>query len=324
MTPALGFFRAAFESSGSPSWVMHVIRSRALDHRHDFHLDLVLGGDRGDRLVQATQTVLAEGRADMIDTDWISIGRSRLCGPALIAVFPYGKIMGGMVASSASGMTGSLAQLRGRRVGVIRIADKNWTVARAVCRKRHGFDPQMEAQVAEAMSKTTLVGWLETGEVEVAVLPWHLVPRMTAHGRFRQLCDVLDLLPDLDAPSIPTTFFAVRPEFAATRQDLIAAFVAAYRDAVSLMLTDENVWREAAAQPGDDPAMLDLLRAAWLRRICSAWPEDAARQLEILFERLKSVGGEDSLGVATASRDIFVPALSKKGRLTGEERTWLR
>ena len=322
MTPAPGVLRAAFERSGSPSWVMHVIATRGLDLRHGFQLDLALGGDRGDRRAQATQNVLADGRADLIDTDWISIARSQSTATPLVAVFPYGKIMGGLVASTASGIA-SLADLPGRRVGLIRASDKNWLVARAACRKRHGFDPHCEAQVVEALSKTTLVRWLETGEVEVAALPWHLVPRLTFGGRFREICDVLDLLPELDAPSIPTTFFAARPEFAATRPELIAGFVAAYRDAVGLMRAYENIWREAAAQPGDDPVLLERLRAAWLRRICDAWPEDAARHLEDLFERLKSVGGEDALGAATVWRDLFVPALAEQGRLTGEERTWL-
>lgn len=322
MTPAPDSLRAAFEFSGSASWVMRLIRSRGLDRRHGFQLDLALGGDRGDRRAQATQNVLADGRADLIDTDWISIARSHCTDMPLVAIFPYGRIMGGLVAPAASGIV-SLADVRGKRVGLIRASDKNWLVARAACRKRHGFDPHHEAQVAEALSKTTLVGWLETGKVEVAALPWHLVPRLTFGGRFREICDVLDLLPDLDAPSVPTTFFAVRREFAALRPELIAGFVGAYRDAVGLMRGYENIWREAAAQPGDDPAMLELLRAAWLRRICDAWPEDAHRHLEHLFERLRSIGGEESLGVATLSRDLFVPALAEQGRLPGEERIWL-
>jgi NitT/TauT family transport system substrate-binding protein len=308
MTSSLGSLRVAFESSGSPSWVMHVIRTRRFDHRNGFHLDLALGGDRGSSMAQATHAVLAGGRADLIDTDWLSIARSRLSGPALTAVFPYGRIMGGVVTSLGSGMIGTLAQLRGRRVGVIRIKDKNWTVVRAICQKRHGFDPQAEARVEEAMSKSALVQWLETGRVDMAVLPWHLVPRMTVGGRFRQLWDVLDLLSDLGVPSVPTTFFAVQPDFAVARRDLISAFVAAYTEAVSLMRADEDVWREAAAAPGDDPDLLNDLRAAWRRRICNEWRADTARHLDCLSERLRCVGDEDSFGVAALPRDLFAPA----------------
>jgi NitT/TauT family transport system substrate-binding protein len=272
---------------------MRVIRSRGLDRLHGFDLELVLGGDLGDRRAQATQHVLAQGFADLIDTDWLSIARSQDTDTPLQAIFPYGKIMGALVVASDSGID-DLSDLRGRRVGVIRASDKNWFLARAACRKRHGFDPQGVVQLAEALSKTTLISWLESGEVEVAALPWHLAPRVTASGNFRQLCDVLDLLPEIGAPSIPTTFFATQPEFAATHPKLIAGFIRAYRDAVALMRADEHVWREAAAQPGDDAAVLDALRAAWLRRICDEWPENATSQLDDFFERL--------------SRDALVPA----------------
>jgi len=307
MTASLGSLRVAFESSGSPSWVMRVIRSCNFDRLHDFHLDLRLGGDRGSATAQATQTVMADGRADLIDTDWLSIARSRQTGPALIAVFPYGRIMGGVVTATGSGID-SLADLQGCRVGVMRITDKNWTVIRAVCQKRHGFDPQATAAVEEALSKSTLVQWLQAGYLDAAVLPWHLIPRLTASTRFRQLCDILDLLPDLDVPSAPTTFFAVQPEFAAARQDLIAAFIASYAEAVALMRADEGVWREAAAAPDDQPEMLTGLRASWLRRICSEWRAEDALHLDALFERLRGIGDGDALGVAALPRDLFASA----------------
>ncbi len=130
MTPALGALRAAFETTGSPSWVMRTIKAHGLDLRNGFRLDLVHSGDRGTRAAQATEAMLAAGEADLIDTDWLSIARSREDGPGLTAIFPYGRIMGGMVTAAAAGI-GDLADLRGRRIGVIRATDKNWIVIRA-------------------------------------------------------------------------------------------------------------------------------------------------------------------------------------------------
>lgn len=308
MSPALGSLRAAFEATGSPSWVMHVIRKCRLDHRYGFSLDLALGGDTGSTRVQATQQVLADGRADLIDTDWLSIARSRVSGTPLTAVFPYGRIMGGVVTATSANID-TLAQLNGRSVGVIRASDKNWAIVRAVCGLRHGFDPHEHAHVAEALSKSMLVDWLQSGRVDAAVLPWHLVPRLTAGKRFRQLCDVLDLLADLGIPPVPTTFFAVRPEFAAARRELLAAFIAAYCEAVSLMLADEDVWREAASLSGDDAEVLSRLRSAWKRRICTDWPGGTGGHLDHLFERLKGAAGEEALGVSALPRDLFAPAL---------------
>jgi NitT/TauT family transport system substrate-binding protein len=307
MKPPLGTLRAAFESSGSPSWVMRVIKARGFDRRRGFRLDLGLCGDCGSQRAQATEAAVAAGAADLIDTDWISIARSRRSGPGLVAVFPYGRIMGGVVTAAGVGIT-SLADLPGRRIGVVRVLDKNWMVVRAASLQRYGFDPQMESSIDEALSKTALVEWLETGRVEAAVLPWHIVPRVTAGGRFRHLCDVLDLLPDAGATSVPTTFFAVRADFAASRRDLITAFIAAYIEAVGLMRADEDVWREAAASPDDGAELLADLRAAWGRRICSEWAREDGRSLQLLFERLRDVAGEEALGVADMPKGLFAPA----------------
>ena len=307
MRPPLGSLRAALEATGSPSWVMRVIREQGFDNRHGFDLDLTQSGDRGSATAQATQGALAAGAADLIDTDWISIARSRQTGAELVPIFPYGRIMGGMVTAAGSGIKG-LSDLPGRRVGLIRAIDKNWIVIRAAFRHRHGSDVHEQAIVKEALSKTTLAEWLKAGEVDAAVLPWQLVPRLITSGRFRRLCDVLDLISELGGASVPTTFFVVQPAFARSRQDLISAFRAAYTDAVDLMRADETVWRGAVAGPDDSPDMLAALRLSWLRRIQYEWGRDDSAHLESLFERLKAIAGEKALGIDHMPRGLFGPA----------------
>jgi len=286
---------------------MRVIREQGFDRRHGFHLDLTRSGDRGSATAQATQGALAAGEADLIDTDWISIARSRQTGAELVPIFPYGRIMGGMVTPAGSELKG-LSDLPARRVGLIRSNDKNWIVIRAAFRHRHGSDVHEQTIVKEALSKTTLTEWLEAGEVDAAVLPWQLVPRLITSGRFRRLCDVLDLISELGGASVPTTFFVVQPAFASSRQDLISAFRAAYTDAVDLMRADETVWRGAVAGPDDSPDMLAALRLSWLRRICYEWGPDDSAHLEHLFERLKSIAGEKALGIDHMPQGLFSPA----------------
>ena len=308
MTPLLGSLRAAFEATGSPSWVMRVIREQGFDRRHGFQLDLIRSSDRGSATAQATQGALAAGEADLIDTDWISIARSRQTGEPLTPISPYGRIMGGMVTAAGSGIT-HLSHLPGRRIGLIRANEKNWIVIRAAFRHRHGTDVHEQAIVKEALSKTTLMEWLKAGEVDAAVLPWQLVPRLITGGRFRKVCDVLDLISELGAASVPTTFFVVQPAFASSRQDLISAFRAAYTDAVDLMRAEETIWRGAVAGPDDSPDILAALRLSWLRRICYEWGPDDGAHLEHLFERLKAIAGEKALGIDHMPQGLFGPAL---------------
>jgi NitT/TauT family transport system substrate-binding protein len=308
---SLGTLRGAFEATGSPSWIMRTIRRRGLDRSHGFTLELNLGGDTVKHSLQATEAVLAEGAADVVDTDWLSIARWRRDGFPVKAVFPYGRIMGGMVVSAASAIH-HLPDIRGRRIGVVRNFDKNWLVVRAACLQRHGFDPQHEAQVSEAMSKTVLLDWLESGAIDVAVLYWHLIPQLTGGGRFRQLQDVLDLVPAIAGVNPPTTFFVCREDLIAVKPGLVRAFVAAYCDAVRLMREDPRAWAEAVADvESSNPDVTHGLRASWERRVCTSWGPEDLRALTGLFDRLKAIGGEDAVGGLEAiPPEIFSPAFT--------------
>lgn len=302
----LGTLRAAFEATGSPSWIMQTIRRRGLDRRHGFALELNLGGDAVRHSLQATEALLAEGTADVADTDWLSIARMRHAGLRVQAIFPYGRIMGGVVVSSASGIY-DLSHLEGRRIGVVRTLDKNWLVVRSACLQWHGFDLADEAQVREAGSKTVLLDWMKQGAVDAAVLYWHLVPRLVAGGGFRQLHDVLDLVCAISGENPPTTFFVCREDFIAQRSSLVRAFVAAYCDAVAWLRKDEQAWMEAAGC--GNTAWTQPLRSSWERRICTRWsPEDFAA-LAALFARLQEIGGAEAVGgVESIPPEIFAPA----------------
>lgn len=294
--------RGAFEATGSPGWIMRIIQERGLDRRNGFQLKLALGDDVNRRSFQATIAAIAAGEADFIDADWISLSRCREQGLDLVAVHPYGRIMGGVVVPGASSIH-ELADLRERRIGVVGRLDKNWMVIRIACRSRYGFDPQSTATVEEAGSKAVLVDWLEAGKVEAAVVYWHMTPGLTATGRFRQLCDVLDLLPE-PQPGPPTTFFACREAFAATNRALVAAFVAAYRQAVGILRADREAWPDLALPPKAFAA----LRTAWDRRICVEWRAGDIDRLERLFNQLKAVGGAESLGIDKIAPGLFAPA----------------
>ena len=307
----LGILRGAFEATGSPSWIMRTIRQRGLDRRHGFTLEIQLGGDTMKHSLQATEAVLAEGAADIVDTDWLSIARWRRDGFPVKAVFPYGRIMGGMVVPATSAIH-HLPDLKGRRIGVVRKFDKNWLVVRAACLQRHGFDPQNEAQVSEAMSKTVLLDWLENGTIDVAVLYWHLVPQLTAGGLFRQLQDVLDLVTAIAGVNPPTTFFVCREDFIAAKPGLVRAFVAAYCEAVALMRGDDHAWAEALGDgESSNTELTYALRASWDRRVCTHWGPEDLSALTALFDRLKAIGGLDAVGgIQAIPPEMFAPAFA--------------
>lgn len=314
---SLGAVRGAFEATGSPSWIMRTIQRRELDRRHGFELRLDLGGDEVRQRREATAAVLADGGADVIDTDWLSIARLRREGLGVTAVFPYGRILGGVVVPDASPVR-DLPGLGGRTIGVVHARDKNWLVLRAAGLARHGVDLARQASVVELGSKTLLLDALERGAVDAAALYWHLVPPLVAGGRFRQLCDVLDLVEEVSGASPPTTFFVLREEFVAGRRDLVRAFVAAYREAVRALRASPAAWAEAVGGPALAAGAAAGLRASWARRVCADWGPGDVRALSRLFHVLRDLAGHEAVG----GLDVLPPGMFDLGFTEGGAARW--
>ncbi|MDD5559494.1 ABC transporter substrate-binding protein [Candidatus Methylomirabilis sp.] len=298
-TTALPVLRAAFEPTGSPRWFVYAMKKLGLDTKHGFDLQITLVRDQITGAFQSFEVALKEGAVDLIDIDWIAIGRHRANGLSLTAFFPYGRIAGGLVVPCDSSISG-LQDLRGKRVGVVRLRDKNWIILRAACMKRYGFDPQQEATVVEALSKGTLAEMLKGGQVDAALQWWQLIPPLVATGAYRQIADVLDLIADLGITGpVPITLFTVSDEFAMRNADMLRGFIRAFCETAEYMQKNDEIWVEVGEQVmgGIDPRILTILRDSWRRRVMTAWDKSTIRQIERLFGELLKVGGGALLGI---------------------------
>ena len=296
---ALPILRAAFEPTGSPRWFVYAMKKLGLDAKHGFDLQITLVRDQITGAFQSFEVALKEGTVDLIDIDWIAIGRHRANGLPLTAFFPYGRIAGGLVVPCDSPISG-LQDLRGKRVGVVRLRDKNWIILRAACMKRYGFDPQQEATVVEALSKGTLAEMLKGGQVDAALQWWQLIPPLVATGAYRRVVDVLDLIADLGMDgAVPITLFTVTEEFAKRNGELLRGFVRAFCETAEYMQKNDEMWVEVGEQVmgGIDPRILTILRDSWRRRVMTAWDKSTIRQIERLFDELLKVGGGALLGI---------------------------
>jgi len=267
----LPVLRAGFEASGSGRWLMRCIVDHGLDRANGFRLHIELADDKVRAGLQATEACLAESAADVVDTDWLSIARCRRAGIALAAAVPYGAIFGGLLARR--GGVASLAELPGRRIGVVHRDDKNWLLLRAACRQLHGFDPEAACTRVDAGSKTTLRQQLADGRVDAALLYWHQIPDLVAGGGlidFVEVCDLLDLLPQLGVRTVPSTFFVFSDALLAARPDLVRGFGRAAAEAVRILRDYAAVWH-AVTGTAAETAAGRALRAKWLARIPLGW-----------------------------------------------------
>jgi len=286
---------------------MYVLKKLGLDRKHGFLLEITLLRDQVKGSLQSFEIALQDGTADLVDIDWISIARHRTRGIPITAVFPYGRIVGGLVAPYDSPIR-DLQDLRGRRIGVVRLLDKNWLIARGACRKLYGFDPQEEGRVVEALSKTNLVQLLEEGKVDGAFQFWQLIPPLVATGRYRQVLDVQDLIGELGVKRmIPITAFTVQDEFLARHPDLLQGFIKAFCEAATFMKEDDRIWEEIGREVlgGIETKVLHALRESWRSRVMTSWDLETIKEIHLFFDELVRLVGSEALGVATIPPGTF-------------------
>ncbi len=297
--------KAGFETTGSTRWIMQTIQNLQLDRRNGFELDLILHQQHGDARRTSPEAALLAGEIDLIDTDWLSICRARSAGTSVSAVFPYGRIMGGLIAHESAGIA-SLSQLQQRRIGLLRETDKNWQVLRAWVKQNHDFDPAEYCETIIVPSKIELESQLKNGLVDAAIIFWHRIPEILKSPGLHEVCDLVDLVESLTGASPATTFFVFRDDFINHHPEVIAGFCRAYGAAVEALTSQPELWSAVSGVPAADAAAADssTLYSRWQRRMVTTWSATDWGDLMRLHDLIAQM---DSRSVVTPNPEWFPP-----------------
>jgi NitT/TauT family transport system substrate-binding protein len=304
----LPVMRARFEHNGSPRYLLYTIKRFGFDRDHGFHLDVQLVSDALEDGIETVEAQLQEGHADLIDIDYISIARERAEGADIVAFHPYGRTVGGLVAPEDSDIDG-LADLSGKRIGVVRRLDKNWILTRAACREFHDFDPDETATPVEAGSKVELTRMIEAGEVDAGFQFWQIIPEITETGPYENVLPVSELVQRLSETEnkLPIAAFLTSEEYLDDQRETVRAFADAYRDAVDKLVADDDIWAEISEKlmTYDDPDVMRAVRDGWRDMVVRDWDEESVDGMYRLFDHLQSVAGAEALGVDEIPEGTF-------------------
>ncbi|MEH6628021.1 MAG: ABC transporter substrate-binding protein [Motiliproteus sp.] len=284
-----GTLTAAFERTGSPFWLMDCIQQQGLDRKYGFTLQVNYLDDQWQGGRHATEQALVDGDVDFIDCDWLTLLRCRREGLPISAVYPYGRILGGLMVPPGSPVQ-DVGGLYKKSVGVVNRRDKNWMLFQAYSRQVMGIDPETSLRLREAGSKTTLLQWLQQGELDAAIVYWQQIPALQQQG-YRLLLDIPLLLPALATITTPTSFFIFREQLIAARPELIRAFIAALKDAILHLDQQPRSWQRIGKELLDiSDAELLQLRHLWHSRIAQPWNVE---QLQALWPLTRQLFGGD-------------------------------
>lgn len=299
--------RLALEAGGTLTWELYVMRRLGFDSAAGVTLQPLRYATKA-----AAETALRGGEADVKVDDWIFVTRARGQGVPVAAVDAFSRAVGGVVVRT-DGPVQSLADMRGRRLGVTSLADKSYTILRALVLTRFGYDPQRASHVFVA-APPLLNQLLRRGEVDAIVQYWQYIPSLEMTGRFRELIStqalLRQLLPGGDVPFlvVVATDGAIREKTAGLR-----GFLRALRQAKARLAADPALWDEllrAGLLGVPDPAVVPALRARYRTGVPGPWTQSAIDNLARLTEKLVEVAGPDVLGVARLDPAAYTTSLS--------------
>ena len=282
---ALPALRLGILQFGTVQWLAVTIRAQGLDAAHGFALETVLLASN-----DAARVALMAGSADVAVTDWLFVARERQQDTAL-SFAPFSAAAGGVMVPQDSTVR-SLADLRGRRLGVAGGAnDRSWLLVQAAAR-REGIDLAREARPSYG-APPLLGAKLAQGELDALLTFWNFEARLEAQG-FREAISVSDCARALGLPAdLDLLGFVFHSDWAAANRPAIDGFLAAAAEAQSRLAADPGTWaalRPLMQLPPGEPgeAVFEALRRRFLAGVvhpdASAQRGAAVRALAILRE----------------------------------------
>jgi NitT/TauT family transport system substrate-binding protein len=286
-----GTLRLLINPSGSQSFPGLTIKKYGLDRKYGFDLQMIPAAT-----TQAAVVAMQSGGAEIGAWNWPDVVRMRAAGTKVIGIGPLMKWANTVVVPINSTI-GSLADLKGKKFGIIHRTGLDWIVMRALAQKKYGFNIEAELTMQEAGIQL-LRGLIEQGKLDATLMYNDYTPGMVASGQYRQLARIKDYVDQLGIPDTPYLIFAARLDYAQGNPGNIRAFLAAYRDAVDLLMSDDAAWIEPARTLSIvDPAVVGKLRDQTRPLLVATFSSSAEAEIRRTFDILVETAGPGPLGM---------------------------
>jgi NitT/TauT family transport system substrate-binding protein len=284
--------RLGLLSFGTVRWEVDTMRRLHLDQEAGVEIEV-----RDLASNEAAKVALLGGAVDVIVSDWIFVARQRAAGEDL--VFLPGTGATGTLLANPGGRAPSLADLRGKRIGVAGgPLDKSWLLLRALVLKEAGFDLASGAKPVFG-APPLLRAEFEAGRLDALLTYWNDAAILEAGGAV-PILSVADMMRRLGiGEAVPLLGFVAREGWAARNEPALAALVAAQRRAHAVLSGDATAWRDIRLPPSSgDIDVAAVVQDAYRRGGAGRWTPETSAAASRLFGSLAALGGKDLVGDA--------------------------
>jgi len=280
-----GTIRMSNNQAGTNAFAFYTIQKFKLDEKYGFKLQEVPTANS-----LAAITALRAGAVDMMVADIIALSNMRNAGVKVIAIVPMFR-WGDHIIVPADSPIKNLGDLKGKKVGTDSHTNSTWFVIMAAALKLYNLNLEKEATVQAG-------GLMEQGQLDATFIYNNIAPAMTVNGKFRVLYQMRDLISAIGLDGdVPFLFHAVSEDYAAAHPANVRAYLAAYREAVSILNTNDDIWMEVGHRQKMDDAAIPPLREEMRRDLMSKFEPTTEAAVRNIFDVLLATAGPGVLGM---------------------------
>jgi NitT/TauT family transport system substrate-binding protein len=286
-----GKVRLLANPAGTNSFIPAVMQKYKLDAKYGFELQVVPAVNP-----QAMLTAVQAGGAEIGNVFWSDIARWRNAGVKVIGISPMLAWADFAVVPESSSIR-TLADLKGKKLGVTGRNSLNFVVMRAAAQRNFGFDLEKEAVIHEG-SVSLLRGLLEQGQLDAAEMYNSLAPAMFASGKFRPLAQIRELIVQLGLPDAPFLLYMCDQNYAAAHPANVRAYLAAFREALEILKVDDAVWLDRGREMKLDEQGIVPFRDAARKDLIGKFSPTTEADIRKTFDLLLATAGSGVLGLS--------------------------
>ena len=293
-----GKIRMMASPYGTQSFIPFVIKKYKLDEKYGFDLERISFADS-----KASSAALQTGGAELAILDWTGLSLMRNAGIDVIGVAPFLTYVSVIVVPENSPIKG-IPDLKGKKFGIFSRTSSDWILVDAAARKKYNLDLSREAELQEG-APTLLRGSLEQGNIDATIMFSSISPDMIASGKYKGIFTIRDVTEELGLPLAPYLMVASTERYAKEKPQNVKAFVAAYKEVVEILNTDQSVWDEQGANMKLSGEALTVYRDQIRRDLLKSFTPDTSDTLKKTFDILKETAGTKALGMEKMPETIL-------------------
>jgi NitT/TauT family transport system substrate-binding protein len=283
--------RIAVQKTGTLAWELDVIKTHGLDRKADLQIEsLELAS------TEAGKIALKGGSADLMLSDWLWVARERSLGDALV-FYPSSSTLGAVMVPGQSPIR-EIADLKGRKLAIAGgPLDKSWLLLQALAR-RSGIDLRKQATIVYGAPPLLTEKTLQ-GEMDATLTFWNFCAELESKG-FRRAVGVDQVMKGLGAKGpIAIVGYTFDGTWAARNRSTVDRFLAAAREAKSILASSEAEWQRLAPRIRvTDSEALAIYRQRYGEGIVRRPLEEEEADARALYRVLADIAGTELVGSA--------------------------